>query len=286
MGQKITQRMPQGEGIAAGATATFRLPTGQRYHALYLEFPQSSNLNVGKFNEIRLFINGQVFQKFSGTERNTLNMYDLLPNASALGVLVIPFDRIGLLLNEQQELTALNTGVPDDKGRLINNFYMEIDIDATATITPSNLVLSAKLSDAVVGGAGVIPYLRKEPRVIAGASADFQISDLVNPAVNSPDKMALSRVTFIPSANNIDHLQIDRNQYIVFDRSDTLNRMIQDSGIRAPQSNYYTIDTGENGIGGDVIQLLGMTDFRYRLNADGAMTVTILSEYFGVLTAN
>ncbi len=34
MGTKVTQRMPSGEGIAAGSTATFRLPVGQRFHLL------------------------------------------------------------------------------------------------------------------------------------------------------------------------------------------------------------------------------------------------------------
>ena len=286
MGMKVTQRMPAGEGIAPGATATFRLPVGQRYHALYLQYANDANLDIGDFEEIRLFVNGQVFQKFSGTQRDKLNQFDLLPSADSMDVLVIPFDRVGLYQNEQQELTAINTGVADKEGRLINNFYMEIDLKSDAVVIPADLKLYAKLSNAVEGGAGLIPYIRREPRTIAGADADFQISDLVNPGVNSPDKVALSRVTFIPSANGFNNLRIDRNQYIIFDRTDTLNRAVQDSGIRAPQSGYYTIDTGENGVGTDVIDLFGMTDYRYRLDATGAMTVTILSEYFGVLSTN
>lgn len=286
MGLKITQRMPQGEGIAAGATATFRLPVGQRYHALYLYYT-AANLDLAHITEIRLFVNGQVFQKFSGVERDYLNRFDLMPAAANdTGILIIPFDRAGLLQNEQQELTAINTGVADKEGRLINSFYMEIDISAAATVVPANLALYAKLSDVVAGGAGLIPYIRREPRTISGADSDFQISDLVNPAVNAPDKMALSRVTFVPSANAILNLSIDRNQYKIFERPDAINRHIQDAGIRNPVAGYYTIDTGENGIGTDVIQLYGMTDYRYRLNVTGAMQLQILSEYFGVLTSN
>lgn len=286
MGTKTTLYLPQGEGIAAGATATFRLPVGQRYHALYLQYNQDADLSYTDFTEIRIFVNGQVVQKFSGAQRNALNKFDLLPDADTGKVLVMSFDRIGLLQNAQQELTAINTGVPDEKGRLINNFYMEIDIDATAVVVPADLKLYAKVSDAVAGGAGLIPYIRREPRTIAGADEDFQLSDLVNPAVNSPDKLALSRVTFVPSANAFTRMRVDRNGYIIFDRTDVLNRHVQDSGIRAPQSGYYTIDTGENGNGEDVIDLFGMTDYRYRLSASGAMTVTVLSEYFGVLVAN
>ncbi len=288
MGMKITQRMPSGEGIAAGSTATFRIPVGQRFHALYFNFAYDvTTQNLSHFTEFRLFVNGQIFQRFSATERDALNRFDLGPAATSnSGVLIIPFDRTGLLQSEQAELTAINTGVADEKGRLINSMYMEVDIAGGATITAANLSLYAKLSDVQAGGAGLIPYFRKEPRVIAGADADFQISDLVNPGVNSPDKLALSRVTFVPSASSLSNLRIDRNQYIIFDRPDRLNRQIQDAGIRLPISGYYTIDTGENGIGTDVVQLLGMTDYRYRLNAAGAMTVTVLSEYFGVLSSN
>lgn len=288
MGLKITQKMPSGEGIAAGQTATFRLPVGQRYHALYLQFAYNAGTqNLSHFTEIRLFVNGQVFQKFTATERDALNRFDLMPAATANGgVLIIPFDRTGLLEDLQAEITAINTGVADDKGRLINNFYMEVDLAAGVTITPANLTLWAKLSDSVAGGAGLIPYIRREPRVVAGADEDFQLSDLVNPGVNSPDKVALSRVTFVPSAGTLSRLRIDRNQYIIFDRTDSINRQIQDAGVRAPIAGYYSIDTSENGIGSDVIQLLNMTDYRYRLGCSGAMTINVLSEYFGVLSSN
>jgi hypothetical protein len=288
MGMKITQRMPSGEGIAAGSTATFRIPVGQRFHALYFKFNYNATTqNLAHFTEIRLFVNGQVFQRFSATERNNLNIFDLAPSAiSNGGILIIPFDRVGLLQSEQSELTSINTGVADSSGRLINSLYMEVDIAAGATVAPADLALYAKISDVVAGGAGLIPYIRKEPRTIAGADADFQLSDLVNPGVNAPDKVALSRVTFIPNTSTLSNLRIDRNQYIIFDRPDGLNRQVQDAGIRAPVAGYYTIDTGENGIGTDVVQLLGMTDYRYRLNVAGAMTVTVLSEYFGVLSAN
>lgn len=288
MGTKISQRLPSGEGIGAGTTATFRIPVGQRFHSLQFIYAYNAGtLNLSHFTEFRLFVNGQVFQKFSATERDALNRFDLCPAATANGgVLLIPFDRLGLLQNEQQELTAINTGVADKEGRLINSMYMEVDIAAGATVTPSMLSLYAKISDVVAGGAGLIPYIRKEPRVVAGADANFEISDLVNPAVNSPDKVALSRVTFVPNANAITNLGIDRNQYKIFDRTDNLNRHMQDCGIRQPVAGYYTIDTGENGIGTDVIQLYGMTDYRYRLNVTGAATINVLSEYFGVLTAN
>ena len=81
------------------------------------------------------------------------------------------------------------------------------------------------------------------------------------------------------------NLKIDRNNYNIFDRTDTLNRFLQNSGgYRTAQSGYYMIDTTEKGHGGEVIDLFGMTDFRYRLNVSTGMTITAISEYFGVVT--
>lgn len=288
MGTKATLKLPKPEGVAAGGTATFRIPVGRRIHALYLKYAYNvTTQNLTHFTKFRLFMNGQVFQEFSATERHTLNLHDR--KATSNGLLEIPFDRAGLLTLAGMEETALNTGVADDQGRIINSMYMEVDISSGATIAASDLELWYKVSDPITvlpngkrAGPGTIPYLRREQRVASGADTDFQISDLINPGVNAPDKVALSRVTFVPNANNITNLRIDRNNYQVFDRTDALNRFVQNNGRRTPQSNYYTIDTGENGEGGAVIDLYGMTDYRYRLAVDGAMTITTLSEYMGV----
>jgi hypothetical protein len=78
--------------------------------------------------------------------------------------------------------------------------YMEIDIASGATIAESDLQLYALQSDAVAGGPGTIPFIRREQRNPAGADSDFQIADLINPGVNAPDKVALNRITFVPSA--------------------------------------------------------------------------------------
>lgn len=293
MGIKSTLVLPRPEGVSAGGTATFRIPVGRRIHELYLAFAYDvATQNLSHFTEIRLYMNSNIFQRYTATQRNTLNLFD--GDTVVNGILKIPFDRKGLKSVAAQEETALNTNVPDKNGRKIDSLYMEVDIAAGATISPADLVLSAKVSDAITmvpnaagvmvpAGPGTIPYLRNEQRTISGADSDFQISDLVNPGVNAFDKIALSRVTFVPSTGNLTNLRIDQNNYELVNRTVSLNQAMQQAGVRSPQSGYYTIDTGENGHGGDLIDLLGMTDYRYRLAADAAMTVTVLSEYFGSL---
>lgn len=279
---KITVKLPNPEGVAAGGIATFRIPVGRRIHGLLLKYAYNATTqNVADFSEIRVYLNGAVVQRFTGTERDKMNQFDGLP--ASVGVLQIPFDRVNLKTVAGEENTALNTGVTDDKGRIINSMYMEIDLDSGMTIGSTDLELYAIESDALPGGPGTIPYIRREQRNPAGADSDFQISDLVNPGVNAPDKIALNRVTFIPSTGSIANMRIDRNNYAIFDRPDAINRAVQDGGEKVPVSGYYTIDTTEKGHGGEVIDLYGMTDFRYRLDVSAAMTLTCLSEYVGVL---
>ena len=283
MGQKVTLKLPNPEGVVAGGTATFRIPVGKQFHSLFLKYAYNvTTQNVADFTEIRIFLNGTVFQRFTGTQRDVLNQFD--GRGASTGILEIPFDRKGMKTLAGDEETSINTGVEDKNGIKISSMYMEIDLDAGMTITATDLELYALISDAVAGGPGTIPFIRREQRNPAGANSDFQISDLVNPGVNAPDKVALQRVTFIPSTGSISNLKIDRNQYTIFDRTDALNRAMQTNGIRTPQSGYYTIDMTERGESGGVINLLGTTDYRYRLNVSAAMTLTCLSEYLGVLT--
>ena len=288
MTAKITEKLPNPEGVVAGGTATFRIPTGRRFHELYFVYDYNATTqNIADFLEFRIYLNGQLYQQFSGVQRDTMNQFDRL--GASTGVLVIPFDRKGMRLAGGpvggEEETAINTRVTDKNGRQITSMYMEVDLDAGMTITPDDLSLYAKQSDPVAGGAGTLLYIRNEQRSAAGATSDFQISDLVNPGVNAPDKMKLSRVTFIPSTGTINSLKISRNSYSIFDRPDSLNRVIQNDGRRTAQAGYYTIDPSENGNSFETIELFGMTDYRYRLDVSAAMTIQCMSEYLGILTA-
>jgi hypothetical protein len=290
MAGKISIQLPNPEGVAAGGRATFRIPMGRRIHNLQFLF-NKDNQTMADFTEFRIYINGSVFQSFSGVSRDVINVSEKCEAAQTSGILEIAFDRRKLLTLAGREATALNTNVADAMGNSIQSMYMEVDIAAGATITAADLALYSKQSDAILTdvngvkyGAGIIPYMRVVQRTISGATADWQISDLVNPGINATDKLALSRVTFKPSAGTLTKIKIDRNNYNIFDRTDSLNRKIlNDGGVRAAVAGYYAVDTGENGEGGDVIDLVGISDFKYRLDASAAMTLTIISEYFGAL---
>lgn len=282
---RIDVRMPAGEGIAVGQTATFKLPIGRRYHQLRL-IGAATTFSVADLTEIRIFINGQVAQRFSGSQRDKMNQFDGRHPATIDATsfeLVIPFDRYRLNTLAGEEETALNTGSADPKtGQQITSVYMEVDLASPGGITgtPTFLLLATQ-SEALAGGPGTIMFVQRFTRNIAGAG-DFDIADLPRGDAN---RVALNRVFFNPDANNISRIVCERNQYIIWDRTASDNVRVQSDGNRVPQVGWFVLDKTENYMGGDPIDLLGAADFRFRLTADGAMNPAIIAEYLGTLAS-
>ena len=269
---RIEQKMPPFEGVSAGNTALIKLPIGRRFHSLFLTY---AGVTLAQMTEIRIMANGKVFQRFTATERDSMNKF--IGMAAAGGILEIPFDRKGLKNRDQEELTAVNTNVPDANGFAIRSFTVEIDIAGTAT-APA-LSVHATQSEAVVGGPGLMLNIRKDSRNPAGAG-EFEIADFL---YNTPVSQALNRVFFKPSAGTISDIKIERDLYLIWQRTKALNEKVQTDGERVPQAGYVVIDTTELGYGGNNIGLGGVQDFRYRLDVDQAMSITAISEYIGVL---
>ena len=204
-------------------------------------------------------------------------MNQFIGQAAAAGILQIPFDRIGLKNREQEELTAVNTGVADTQGNAITSFTVEIDIDGAATAPV--LDMEATQSEALPGGPGVMLNIRKDSRSIAGAG-ELEVSDFI---YGTPVSQALNRVYLVPSASTISKVILERDLYNIWERKTALNEVVQTDGGRVPQSGYWVIDTTGLGYGANNIGLRGVQDFRYRISCDGAMTINAISEYLGVL---
>lgn len=280
---RIDVRMPSGEGIAVGQTATFKLPIGRRFHELRL-FGAATTFAVTDITEIRVFINGQVAQRFSGAQRDAMNRFDGRHPATIDATsfeLVIPFNRYKLNTLAGEEETALNTGSADPKtAQQITSLYLEVDLANPGGITGTpTFLLTATQSESLPGGPGTIMFVQRFNRNIAG-SGDFDIADLPR---GDATRVALNRIFFNPDANNISRIVVERNQYIIFDRTAQSNARVQSDAYRVPQVGWYVIDKTEAALGGDPIDLLGAADFRFKLTTDGAMNPAILAEYLGTL---
>lgn len=268
----IETRLPPFEGVAPGQQALIKLPIGRRFHHLYLVY---AGVTLAQMTEIRVLANGKVFQRFTATERDKMNQF--MGIAAANGILQIPFDRIGLLQRENRELTAVNTGVPDQAGFAINSFTVEIDIASGATAPV--LSMFATQSEPVAGGPGAMLNIRKDSRSIAGAG-ELEVSDYI---YNKPVAQSLNAAYFVPSAGTINRVKVERNLYAIWERSTALNEKVQVDGVRTPVSGWWVLDTSERGYGGNNIGLKGVNDFRVIFDCSAAMTITSLMEYIGVL---
>lgn len=279
---RIDVKMPAGEGIAAGQTATFKLPIGRRYHELQL-VGSATAFVVANLSEIRVFANNKIIQRFSGAQRDLVNQFDgrAAADTSAAGFsLVIPFDRYFLNTVAADEETALNTGSLNEKtGEIINSLYLEVDLAAAGITGTPVLELNATVSEALPGGPGTVLHIQRHLRDVAGAG-DYDLVDLPRGGVTTA---YLNRVFFDPSANSITRVKIEADQRILFDRKAALNRRIQADGVRVPQGDVFAIDRTEKGYGGDPLNLQGLQDYRYILTVDGAMTLTAITEYMGRL---
>lgn len=270
---RIPKKMPSMNGVKAGQTANLSFPIGSKYHALWLTY---SGVTLAQMTEIRILAGTKVIHRYSATERDTMNQFRGLQAAN--GILYIPFDRPGLLTRHGIEETAVNTGSQDPQtGQAILNFSIEIDIAAAAT-GPA-LSIEADISDSSPGGPGTVLHVMKTTRSATG-SGDFEIGDL---PFNQPTAMALNASFFWPSANDISNVLIERGLYKVFERSKTLNEFVQKNGERTPQAGLIAVDWTEQGFGGNLLDLMGYSDFRYRLTMTGAADLTIIQEYMGVL---
>lgn len=270
----ISVRMPPFQGVAAGQTATVLLPIGRRYHNLLLSY---AGVTLAQMTEIRVLVNGQILHRYSATERDTLNQFD--GRAAAGGILVIPFNRYNLLTRAGEELTALNTGVGLAGNAVIATLSVEIDISGAAAAPALSLI--ADQSDNNTAQENAILWVKKEERTLADG---LEISDLAGGVIGSnPKAQFLNKVYF--NQANITGVTVIRDNFTIFERLDAANDLEQTDGVRVPQANWYVVDATERGYGGNIIQMIGSQDFRFRFTAGGAGAMPVISEFLGVLEA-
>ncbi len=269
---RLEVRLPYPEGVSAGGTAVFKLPVGRRIHNLMLAY---AGVTLAQLTEIRVIANGKTIHRYSATVRDSLNQFDGMEAAG--GLLVIPFDRFNLKNRGGEEETALNTDSYDQSGRGIGSVTIEVDIAAAAAAPV--LSMTSTQSEKIVGGSGTVLHINKYPRSAAGAG-EVQVSDIPHGGITT---QALNRAVFVPSAGDITDVKIERDTYILWERSKALNERHQTNGVRVPQSGLIVVDKTEQGYAGDPIAMAGFSDFRFRLEASAAAQIDCYMETLGSL---
>lgn len=262
----LTRKMPSFSGVGAGQTATCRLPIGLSYHHLLLTY---AGATLAQLNELRVVANGEVIHRYvGGSVLDTLNLYE--GRAAAGGILVLDFDRYNLNTRDGREFTRLGTGLQVDQDpRPISTLNLEVDIDAGAVGT----VLSLKAVQSAPSQSGLFKKVRHFT-YNAPAAGDYEIADL-------PRGDLINKVYF--NKAGINSIKIERNGFVIFERTAAENTLIQTDGVRVPQTNYFVFDPTESGYGAEGLVTADTKDLRFTVNvaASGAIPVTV--EYIGPL---
>lgn len=261
---KLTRVMPSFEGVAAGQTATLRIPIGYTYHQLYITY---SGATTAQITGVRLMGNGKALQVFKNFEQlDTINKFN--GRAAANGIMVLDLDRFGLEGRAARELTAIGTGHPQDKTPL-TTLALELDIDSAA-------VSPAISATAVVSGPSPVGFTTKMRQFSYNApgSGNYEIASI-------PRGDLIDQVYFFSA--NINSVELQRNSYVEFKRSNTLNDLIQENFIRNPQTGLFVYDPTEHGNGTETLATKGANDLRFILDMSAGGAVDVAVNYIGPL---
>jgi len=150
---KRIRQLPTASGVAASSTATFDLPLGIRYHAVYLLLGNGGTPDWDTdVTEIRIKVDGRVQRRMTPSELDAINLI----NGAQYGVqasdtiLPIFFSEDWLRTIGGENALAWGTGG-------IASLQIEIDLGTPATPTLSGRALVDDQTVAAEGGA-IIPF--------------------------------------------------------------------------------------------------------------------------------
>ena len=196
-----------------------------------------------------------------------LNQYE--GRAAAGGVIVLDLERHGLLTRKGREVTALGTGITDRNlnPNPVTTLALEVDIDAAAVGT----TLSAKAIQSAARPIGFVKKVR-EYTYTAGAAGVYEISDL-------PKRGIINKIAFGGhTANVYKSLVVERDNFIVFERTAAENIAAQTDGVRVPQTDYVVYDPTEAGYAAEGLVTQDVSDLRFKLDLTNAGTITVTVE--------
>lgn len=118
--------LPSFNSVGAGQTATVTVPTGPRYHAIFLKYKENANQATieADLSQIRIKVNGKVQRVATLEELNKINAL----NGYAFQAGMIPIFFSEPARRNVTSEDALAWGTVD-----VSTFQIEIDIDAGAT---------------------------------------------------------------------------------------------------------------------------------------------------------
>ncbi len=278
MPMKVTRKLPPFQGsVAASSTVTCQIPIGLSVENIFLVY---ATITLAQMTNIVISANNRDVINFrSGTELDRFNQFE--GRAAASGILALDLTRFGLRTREAEELTRYGTGLAFDPKQTLANgqrnpFYnpspiasLTLRIDTAATGTISGYYVGSLPSPT-----GLIRKITRVDPPSFNAGSGNTYAGL--PKGDDINKLFLW-------ATDITDLSIDREAYRVFDRTDTLNDLIQTDGVRVPTSNAYVFDPTEMGNGAETLETRGVGDLVVNITKTASGTAPMSLDTIGPL---
>jgi hypothetical protein len=266
----ITKTLPGFEGVAAGNTATLRVPLGPTYHQIVIPY---TGVTLAQLQNITVAINGIEFIAFrSGTELDLYNQYNGM--VAAGGLLILDFERTNLRTKPLRELTAIGTAGGVEGGLVPSTITVSIDIDAGA-VAPALTQPIARMSQP--RPLGPVKKIRR-------FSLDANIVG-ENEFPNIPRGDLIQKIYFDETAvTAIDRLRVELNQFEIFNRTRAQNvrfQQVLSEDVIVPQANLFVLDFMEARFGDTMLNAQGSQDFRLKPTVAAAGAIPTTVEYLG-----
>lgn len=266
------------DGVAAGSTARYDFPRGRRYHGIWLEIGTLADIE-----DIVVKVNGVDIHRYDSADLEALNKYHGLTAAGATSsLLYVPFEEIGYADPKVGELYSINTGVADSQGVVINTLAIECTIASGASSPTLSGRTVSSFNDPMIGEREHMILFRRRYTYSGLITGENEIDKL---PYGSSRELFFRRATFKPSASSLTSFKVEKNGETIDDLSVALNTRLQADGDvrmkKVAQAGYVVYDRGERGRLANDLALNDANDWRFKLTAAGAMSVTVFYETVG-----
>lgn len=262
--------------VQAGGKFTLEVPMTYRLHDVYF---QVSNIpDLTKLTELEVKINGDVKHKYqTAADLDKMNQQQGIQAYSVNSILRIPFERHNLRETLAQERTALNCGVPDKHGYVINSVQISGRLDAT--LTNPALTPYARVSAPRPGKYGdiisVLPYDYNNPF----SGTPYDVTDIPR---DRRDVAMLDKIFFKNA--DITKVKLKRDNRDGWERTKEINDYeIANGGRRSVVAGWFMVDPSEDGQGDRYFRMAGFNDVRWQVTQSTNGALTVYAHHLGSL---
>ena len=277
-----TIRLPSlSSGVSAGGASTISLAPlrGYTYHRVIFDLLNVTNYQY--ITGVRVYLNGDIYQQFNGWQ--DLIEHNAYLNAQKLSdyqFLQIFFERPNLKDENQETLTSLYTGKAINDatkgiftGVDVQTFTIEIDFNASVPTAFTPVCYGIVSDDQFPPNVIIRRTFGTYPLNNATGYNDIEL----------PKGKSILLCEVKLNATNLTEVILMRDNYIIWQRTATLNAQIQKTeNLRSSDTSYmYVIDPSENGEGDQPIQTTrtdgtSVSSMLCRLNIGVAQSSTVV----------